>query len=230
MDSTHPLSQRLALAVAALTIGAAGCQDMRTFMTGEPFEKAPEHSERVEVELFVRLDEAVFADLDGDAVRTELELATHDTVLDLADVGLRFYAIPTDDYGDADAHPEHVLRVEIESLTVHTEQELVEQEGQEPWMRTFVDHVSCTASAAVEKRRPDGPPLVVGRARGVGRTGVDDEPHGPTAFAVVHESEAELTVSKHALLETIEEAVIVALREVVEPVDRELAGPAPTRP
>ena len=104
MQQTRTRGLRVPLVATALAAAlcSGACQDVHTFVTGEQFVAPPEESPRVEVELVVEVPDAFYDALEGED-RDELEQAIAERVLSLADLGMRFYPVPTSEYGGGDA-------------------------------------------------------------------------------------------------------------------------------
>lgn len=224
-------SRRTALAFVALSLafGATSCQDMHAFVTGDQFFKAPKGAPRVEVELVVEVDDACYAQLAEDADREALNAAIADTVLSYADVGMRFFPILTDTYESRDARPERMMTVRVEKIGINTEHERMEEEGEAPWVESSVKSLDSMATASLEKRRKGAPSLVVGRGMGKShvRAKSDDEfADGKPTYHVKREADdhEELWVTNEDVQDAVGKAVINALREIVEPADRDLAA------
>ena len=123
------VSQPAAFLALSLGLGTAACQDMHAFMTGDPFYKASKESPRVEVEVVVDIEGSLYDGLVDVENERELNEAISYVVLSLADVGLRFYPILSQDYGKKDTHPQHRMVVQVQELVIDTEHELVEDRG-----------------------------------------------------------------------------------------------------
>ncbi len=214
--------------VVAAALGSTACQDLSTFVTGEKFLRAPEESPRVEVEVEVVVEDSFYDLLEPIGDREELEAAMAQVVLSLADVGMRFYPILSEDYGNDSARPPHLMVVRIQEMGLEIDHETVEQEGHAPRIVMAVEGVACTASAAVQKRRQGAPPLVIGIGNGQGRVRTTQASAligGQAAYGVKHESpdQQSLLVHRQDLLAAIEKSVVDALREIMPSVDREFA-------
>src|SRR5688572_22233659 len=110
MQATPVPCRALATLGLAAVLGLSGCQDMTTFVTGEHFPKAPENTRRIEVELVVDVDPAMWGDL---VDHGELEARIVEQVQTVADLGMRFYPVLSGEYGEGDSRPEHVLTVRV---------------------------------------------------------------------------------------------------------------------
>lgn len=230
-----PVSPRRALATLGLAafLGLAGCQEMTTFVTGEHFPKPPENSPRIEVELAVEIDPAVWSDL---AEHGDLEAKIADQVHAVADLGMRFYPVLSSQYAEGDPRPELLLTVRVTGLEVQGEHRRVEKKDEPPRIESKIKGLDSSASAVVQRRRDAGPALVVASAEARGYVyAVSQEKvetlaqAGEAAFAVVKEdaSHQDLRVCESDVLQVVDEAVVNALRGVIKGVDRELGLEAP---
>lgn len=227
------LRRTLATLGLAAAFALAGCQEMTTFVTGEKFPKPPEGSPRIEVELAVAVDEGVWGDLESHG---DLEQAIADQVAGDADLGMRFYPVLAESYGEDDPRPEYVLSVRVTELTVTTDHKRIEKKDEAPRIESKVKGIDCKATAVVKRRRDSGPDLVVSNADGKGHVfAVSQERvaelanEGQPTFEVVKTdpSHQDLRVCQADLLQVVDEAVVGALRGVVKGVDRELGIGAP---
>lgn len=217
-----------ALGLAALLGAAAGCQDMNTFLTGEKFSRAPDGSPRVEAELAVQIDDSFVGSFASVGQAVELGDATSDMVLSLADIGTRFYPVPSEEYASKDVRPRYVMSIQIEDLDFEFGSETTEETEGEPVTRFFVTGVSCVATATVEKRRKHAPPLVVGQGAGDGqvrvRGTVESSDAGDTYEVRRRANDGQVVlVRREDVLDAAEKAVIDAMRGVVRAVDREFS-------
>jgi len=227
MELTRRFSK---LVIASLTaaLAAAGCQDVQTFVTGDQFSAAPENSPRVEVEVVVDVPDSFYDSLEGKEAR-ELDQAIRDRVLGLADIGMRLYPVPTESYGKGDAHPPYKMSVQVKELLVEVDHKMVEEDGAEPRIEASVRGVGCSAATVIEKRREGGPSLVVGRSNGVSQirsSRKQDNASVSTKYPVVQakgDDAQDLWVSREEVLQAVERAVVLSLRELTEPIDRDLA-------
>lgn len=227
------LRRTLATLGLATAFALAGCQEMTTFVTGEKFPKPPEGSPRIEVELTVEVDEAVWGDL---SEHGDLEQRIADQVAADADLGMRFYPVLSSAYADGDARPDYVLAVRVTGMTVTTDHRKIETKDEPPRIESKVKALDSTASAAVRRRRDAGPALVVANAEGQGHVFAvsqervaELEAEGQSVFGVVKAdpSHQDLRVCEADVLQVVEEAVVGALRGVVKGVDRELGLDTP---
>ncbi len=210
---------RALLVSAAAVPLLAACQGIRS---------APEGSPRVEVEVVLAVGGEFFAPLEDDVDHDEILDLIHDTAIDHADVGLRFYPVRSSDYGKDDARPPYLMVLLIQDLDVEMDHRLVEAEDAEPWIETGVRAVKCTAYAEVNKRRTNGPPLVVGSAQKTGdaRMPGADEPIAVEAsfpLRYVPQCGDKLRIPREVLIDAVDEALVGALAGLQKPIDREFA-------
>lgn len=233
MKATLVTHRALATLGLAAALGLAGCQEMTTFVTGENFPKPPENSPRIEVELAVEIDPAVWGDL---VEHGDLEAKIVEQVQTVADLGMRFYPVLSNQYEDDDARPEYVLNVRVTELAVETDHRNVEKKDEPPRIESKVKGLDAIATAVVQRRRNGAPELVVANAQATGHVyAVGQERvgelalEGEGAFGVVKldASHQELRVCESDVLQAIDEAVVNALRGVIKGVDRELGMEAP---
>ena len=121
--------------------------------------------------------------------------------------------------------------IELCELDVTVEEQTIEEEGQPMRIIGNVERVGCSVTARVEKRRANGPALIVGTGEGVGRTRVQEADGGfagQASFDVSRDAvgHSGLRVSRQDVLDAFEDGAVDALRAVVKAVDREL-GPEP---
>jgi len=236
MQATPVPCRALATLGLAAVLGLAGCQDMTTFVTGENFTKPPENSPRIEVELVVDVDPAVWGDLEEHG---ELEARIVDQVQTVADLGMRFYPVLSSEYAEGDTRPEHVLTVRVTELAVATDHRLVEKKNEPAHVESKVKSIDSSATAVVQRRRDGGPSLLVANGDGKGHVNAvsqervgELEAEGQPALAVVDEDpeHGDLRVAESDVLQAVDEAVIDALRGVIKGVDRELGMEPPAKP
>jgi hypothetical protein len=236
MQATPVPCRALATLGLAAVLGLSGCQDMNTFMTGEQFPKVQEDFPRIEVELVVDVDPAVWGDL---VEHGELEARIVEQVQSVADLGMRFYPALSSEYAEGDARPEHVLTVRVTELSVATDHRLVEKKDQPSRIESKVKSIHSAATAVVARRRDGGPNLVVANGEGKGHVNAvsqervgELEAEGQPVFGVVEEDpeHEDLRVAESDVLQAVDEAVVDALRGVIKGVDRELGMDAPAKP
>lgn len=213
----------IALLFAPLALPALACQDIKT---------APEGSPRVEVELVIDVDAAVYDPFAEDVDRAQLRGLIEDVVLPLSDVGLRFYPVPTEAYKDGDVHPEYALTIHVQRFNAVLEHNLVEADGQAPWIRTTLERTDAQSYVVFERRRDGAPPLLVGSAQAEGDAKVAPEETGELLLR--HETQAgeKILLPHSAFSQAIQESVEKALALLQKPIDREFmlpAAPAPAR-
>ncbi|MCP3914927.1 MAG: hypothetical protein GY711_05110 [bacterium] len=214
-----------ALGLLLASGASTGCQDVRAFVTGDPFRAAPVDVPRVEVEVFVEFSDEFFGPIEDRAAARELRECLEQSVLDHADLGLRFYPLADRDYRSGEVHPDRLLVVRFDTLTIGTEHEMVEDGEAEPWIETSLTDVRCEVFASIGKRRPDAPTLIIGRGPGDGSVRADEaELDDEASFALQLEpGESErMYVLRDDVVAASEEALVEALRELIVPVDREL--------
>ena len=231
-----PLQRALATLGFTAALALAGCQDMSTFVTGEKFPKPPEHSPRIEVELTLDVDEGVWGDL---VEHGDLEAAIQARVHEVADLGMRFYPVLSSQYVEGNARPEYVLAVRVTELAIETDHRHVEKKNEAPRIESKVKGLDARATVVVQRRREGGPALVVSNADGeghvfaVGQARVEElSAEGQPVFGVVKTDamHQDLRVCESDVLQTVDEAVVDALRGVIKGVDRELGIGAPAKP
>ena len=196
--------------------------------------KAPQGSPRVEVEVTVSLDDSYGKKLKD--VGAELGSAIADMVLSRADLGLRFYPVPSAQYQPNDPRPEYLMSVEVGSLDIILDHRTVQMTGTEPAVVTVVSEIGCTATATVTKRRANGPPLMVGRTTGrcswSASTSPDTPSPEPRVSYVLNRENSDkqpLMLPADDLLRAAEKGVASAFSSLVVPVDRELSLRGPNR-
>lgn len=203
------------LALAPLLVAFASCE---TF-TGV----APEGTPRVEVELAVIVGDDFLSQLVDPSA--DLVAAVKEAVRSEADLGLRFYPTLSERYGPNDRRPSYLMTVELKSLNVLFEQELIEPDGAPARLVTTIDEVGCSLSVALERRRGNAPPLTVATAKASERVGAETDPEtiemgkgyapkfdGPT-----------MKVLEADIRKAVERASHAALATMRKPIDREFA-------
>lgn len=220
-----------ATGLAALLALASGCQDLNSMVTGEKFLQAPAGSPRVEVEVELVVHDSFYEsleDVDRDT-REALEAEMEEMTLSLANLGLRFYPVPADAYDSGDDRPERRLLVEVSDLDVSVDEKTVEKDGEPMRIVARIEGATCLVKVRVEKRRSDGPELVVGSSESEGNVRHGPSKEEPAADATLavradvagHEG---LRVPKQYMLDAFEEGAVDALRTVVKAVDRDLSA------
>ena len=198
------------LALACLPLLA--CQNIRS---------APEGSPRVEVELILSAADDMFAPFDDEVDRDALRAAFEEAVQPVADVGLRFYPVPSEVYGEDDVRPEYALILELGGIVVHLDHELVEEEGQEPWIRTRVESAQCTVTGTFERRRSNAPVLRVGSEQVTANVRVDPDLEAGLLLAHVTQTGERLHLAEETLRLVYDRAVARVLAKLQKPIDRE---------
>jgi hypothetical protein len=196
---------------------AAGCQSIKS---------APEGSPRVEVELIVKVDDAVYDPFAEEVNRDELRGLVEDAVMPLADVGLRFYPVPSSAYHGDDKKPEYALTIEIQRFEAVLSHNMVEKEGQAPYIETTLDQGNATASAVFERRRENAPPLLVGREQATGDAQVKADETGDLLLRHEGQTGEKILLPHTSFTAAIKEAVEKALGQLQKPIDREFNVPA----
>ncbi|MEX1023691.1 MAG: hypothetical protein WD226_01320 [Planctomycetota bacterium] len=187
---------------------------------------APEQSPRVETELDLSMDGSLENALVLES-RGDLAFLLEDAILPHADLGLRLYVVPAANYGSEHERPRYALRISIEEFDAFVYQDLVKGKGEQPdRLVDRIDTLTCRVQARIERRRPSGPPLEVGRAFGnaVLRPKANATPAvgaRPLTLRYATEDGAELKVQRADVTAVVQNALIQALRGLEEPVDRE---------
>lgn len=188
--------------------------------------------QREELEVAVKVDPAISTLLRAETDVAALGVVVSEAVFELADVGLRFYPVPSESYAEDQVHPPFLLTVHVQDVGASLEGETVRTAGEERRPLKELTSVSCSAVATLVKRRGDGPPLIVGKSIGHGSAKAQEASATLTSM-----QEFELTsidpfaipprLSAESLRKSIREAVRGALRQLVEPIDRELGTRGP---
>lgn len=206
--------------ILPLALAATGCQSIKA---------APEGSPRVEVELVIEVDQAVYDQFAEEVDRDQLRGLVEEAVLPLTDVGLRFYPVPSDAYDGGDKRPEYALTIGIQGFDVPLNHKLIEVEGQAPFIQTTIEHAEATATAQFERRREDAPSLIVGREQAVGSVQVKTEETGDLLLQQETQEGDQILLPHSAFSAAIEEAVEKALGVLQKPIDREFHVPGSTQ-
>ena len=190
--------------------------------------KAPTGAPRVETEYALEFDSSLFEALDPGADAGAIERVVNRTVRPLADMELRFYAVPSADYKSDHVRPPYHLTIAVHDFEVILEEKTSKTQEGEVLVETHVDKLFCAATAMFEERRPHAPTLLVGRSEGQATVLVKRaQVAGPESatFVVVGATNAgkPLTVREEDLSNAVERAVINALRKLEEPIDRRFA-------
>ena len=180
---------------------------------------------REELEVEVRVDPLISRLLRQDSDLASVGAVVSEAVFGLADVGLRFYPVPSGTYLEEHDHPRYHLTVHVQDLGAQLASGTA-RPAREKRPAGELESVRCTAVATLVKRRVGGPPLIVGLSIGRGTAKAQEasaklssmlefelQPGDPFAIPPLLSSE-ELGAS-------IREAVGAALRQLVEAIDRE---------
>lgn len=188
---------------------------------------APKGSPRVEVELETSVDDEFLNALVGVDQDSELVAAIHKTVQSKADLGLRFYATPTESYSEAHTRPEYKMTVDVTDLEIEFNNKMIEEDGQEPRIQSSVGRVRAEVSTSVQKRREGGPPLTVAAGEGSGVTNAESRQEAiaaETGYEPRFDS-ATLKVLERDILKAVKEAAERAMKAMLPAIDREFAPP-----
>ena len=203
------------LALAPILLTLASCESL----TGV----APEGTPRVEVELAVIVDEAFMTPLVDPTA--ELVAAVKEAVRSEADLGLRFYPTLSERYGPNDRRPSYLMTVELKSLNILFEQELIEPEEAPARLVTTIDEVQCSVSASLERRRGNAPPLTVATASSSQKVNAERDPDAIEAgrgYAPKFDGPT-MKVLEADITRAVQTASEAALRTMRKPIDREFA-------
>ena len=187
--------------------------------------KAPEGSPRIEVELALEIDEPFVEPLQLEDKKA-LAASFDQTVLDRADVGLRFYPVLSELYESDDQRPPYLLTVVARDLEVEYEFKTKKgAEGEEPEVITELSSLRCNVTATLERRRQGRPPLPVARSKQEIHWNVNDPEAGVDTYPLkpIEEGDEALAVAQDDVTLGLERAVNAALKGLVESIDRELS-------
>lgn len=176
---------------------------------------------RVEAEVVFRSEPAFFQELAPGVDRDAVHRTARAGAEPLADVGLRFYATPTETYGEGQRRPEYLLTFQFTGLAARR---VLERGGDGEVARARLEDVTATVSVRVERRRPDGPPLHVGTTEGTGSAVRRSDDPGP-GFALVKVAEEgnDVEVTEAMVRAAVGTAARHALSRLQVAIDRELA-------
>jgi len=185
---------------------------------------------RVEAEVKVVFDPVFAESLSDEGAQRSVQATATAAALSVADLGLRFYAIPSDAYQKGDPMAPYELTLRMEELGYVVEGHRPEKNGEE--IRTL-ERLRASVSAVLRRRRENGPSLVVGMSQGVAVV----TPAEGTEVAVRHVAASYVTTTESAsggalrlladdVAEVTRRATSEALAKLVEAVDRELAREA----
>ena len=179
---------------------------------------APEGTPRIETELVVSIEadfQSALTDADS-ALNGEI----HRVVREEANLGLRFYPTPSHEYAADHQRPAYLMTVELDSLVVNFNHEVVEEEGEEQRMITTVESVTCNATSSLLRRRPNGPALRVSSGTGSSTVSVDAPDDAEGSYAPKHDGPSP-RIDKHDILKAVERAVDKTLKSMRTAIDRE---------
>jgi hypothetical protein len=203
----------------ALVLLSSACQAIPRTEPGWP---------REELEVVVNVDPEIARLLKQEEGSVKVAGVISEAVLELADIGLRFYPVPSEHYGEEQIHPPFLLRVDVRELGAVLAPPAAPPKTE--WRaEKALASVHSTVVATLVKRRGEGPPLIVAKSVGHGTVKATE-----AAAAVTSTAEFELEyfetasnpprLSSDDLLASVRAAVRGALRQLVEPVDRELGA------
>ncbi len=104
MSPRTPLLSTLLLAL----LGFSSCESIQT---------APKGSPRIEVAVVYRVEESFFSPFTDAIDKKGVQALLQEAVHPLANIGLRFYAIPADQYGKGQKWPDYIMTVSALSCT-----------------------------------------------------------------------------------------------------------------
>ena len=189
---------------------------------------APKGSPRVEVELETTVHDQfldALVDVDQDS---ELVAAIRKAIESEADLGLRFYATPSETYSKGDTRPEYLMTVDVTDLEIEFKNKMIEEEGQEARIESSVGKVRANVSTSVQKRREGGPPLTVASGQGSSVTTAETKPEVidvEAGYEPVFDS-ATLKVLERDIVKTVQAAAERAMKSMLKAIDREFAPAA----
>ncbi len=189
---------------------------------------APADTPRIETELVVVVNRDFLAAFDDVEMSSELVHEVKELIRSQADLGLRFYAMPAESYGEGHVRPPHLMTVTIDSLDVVLEEELIEEEGASPRFEVRVDELVCTVSASLVRRRADAPALVIAEATESRNIGAENDPEELLAEpGYAPSADRSLKVLHRDVVRAADGAVNRALKAMRTPIDREFRPEAP---
>lgn len=198
----------------------ASCQGVRS---------APKGSPRVEAEVVYLVDAACLEPFRDGVERIAIDRILRDAVDPLADVGLRFYPVPTERYQSGQKRPDYVMTIRAAHIepvrNLATKEEKKEDGTTEKHVEARVTTVSATVFATIEKRQADGPMLKVGEASAKGSAAPNSGEAAGQTFPLERQADETNDTSVDAV--TIERAfrsaAEKALAELQEAIDRDLS-------
>lgn len=215
------MSSRWMLALGAALL-VTGCRSIPTTQRG---------SDRKEIEVAVQVDPLIGRMLRTEEDMSALQEVVSEAVFELADVGLRFYPVPDQSYSPDQKRPEFQLTVDVRALDAALNQPFLYEKNARAREGAF-DRLGCVAVVTVSKRRPLGPPLMIGKTVGHGEAEVKEASavlsslrEFPTLSENVYSNAQPLRADD--LAECVREAVRSALSQLIEAIDRELKPAKP---
>lgn len=230
--------------LSGLLLTAAG------FFSCESIQTAPKGSARIEVQVVYEVDESFYSPFVKDVNRGAIQRILEESVQPLADIGMRFYAIPSSNYEKDQTTPDYVMTIRAVDCTpdlrvtktkkqVPIEDEHAEKKDgdkkedgkkEKPKTKEVITikanlySVSCKLDVKLQKRRIDAPALIVGNTKGTGSSSKGNE--DKSLRLGLHkkadeENDSELT--EKMLQSAFAGAASRAFGELQKPIDRELA-------
>jgi hypothetical protein len=178
---------------------------------------------REELEVAVKVDPLIAKLLRQQEDAAVLDTVVSETIFELADVGLRFYPVPSNTYEEGQQHPQYLLTVQIQDLSAKLAGDAV-QAARESKPGNELESVRCTAVATLVKRRNGGPPLIVGKSSGFGQARAQEAAANLSSmldFELQAPYGLPPRLRSEDLRMSIRTAVHEALEQLVKPIDRE---------
>jgi hypothetical protein len=97
--------------LSGLLLTAAG------FFSCESIQTAPKGSARIEVQVVYEVDESFYSPFVKDVNRGAIQRILEESVQPLADIGMRFYAIPSSNYEKGQTTPDYVMTIRAVDCT-----------------------------------------------------------------------------------------------------------------
>lgn len=214
----------------------------------ESIQTAPKGSPRIEVQVVYQVDEGFYSPFVKDVNKAAIQRILEESVQPLADIGMRFYAIPSDSYEKGQKVPDYVMTVRAvdcnpDLRVTKTKTEVpVEGEGKQDAKKTEdgkpvkpetkevvtikarLYSVSCKLAVTLQKRRADAPALVVGSTEG---TGAGTTSSSDTSIRLgLHkkaDEENDSALTEQMLERALSGAASKAFAGLQKPIDRELS-------
>jgi len=189
----------------------AGCQTISNAPSGQP---------RVELEIAVEIEPQFQQALPGADHALAAQIAG--AVLAEADVGLRFYPVASGDYSEGQTRPPYLMTVRVASLDFEVSER--EREGE---VLADVDVVRAGVDVTLQKRRDNGPALLVATAD----TSVRRRPPGDTqsegaveaSYSIRRDGTAPARVAGKEIVAAVSKATREAFGRMIPAIDREFA-------